>query len=336
MSRSKKKQEEKAIDPIVEVNGPGGMMVPQGGFDLGLMPTGHGMLAQAGEADVGDELLGLAPAFGDVLESVGMAVAESQAALDKGLVETAKKLSETKVKVVTEVIQNLDDDGLPNIEDTEIVTNEVALINYITPTVHEWKNVSLAMDFSVGELSAERGVTFEQKQSSFGVSGGGRWGFGGWFNVGGGYSKTSTEVESEYEADWARGQVRVDAMLAPREVEGFPVPAEVTIGPQIYLAFGSINETVADDVVTERSVDVLVKVLKDSGAANPDAPIEIDSPYPVSFETTGGFTDNTTNSKGEVKFTVKRELTNSFFSRSRQVTLTARLGNIKKDFKVTL
>ncbi|HEX8432826.1 MAG TPA: hypothetical protein VF625_16190, partial [Longimicrobium sp.] len=53
----------------------------------------------AAEADVSDALGKGGPAFGTFLKSIGMAVADTQAALDKTMGETAKMLSTTTVEI---------------------------------------------------------------------------------------------------------------------------------------------------------------------------------------------------------------------------------------------
>mgnify|MGYP006189486789 CR=1 FL=1 len=76
-----------------------------------LIPGVGGALAL--EADVSGELAQIAPSFGDILASIGRGVADSQTALDRGLVSTATTLSQANITVVTDVVQELNDDGLP-------------------------------------------------------------------------------------------------------------------------------------------------------------------------------------------------------------------------------
>lgn len=290
------------------------------------------------DADVSTEFAELAPTFGDVLLAIGTGVADSQDALDRGLVETAQTLSDTKITVVTDVIQTLNDDGLPVVEATELVTNEVSLINYVTPTVHEWSHVALSMDLSVGAMDQERGVSFYQKQSSGSVGGVGLfWGFVGWFGESGTTRTSSYSSNQRMEADWARGQVRVDAQLRPRDVGQFPTPAEITIGPQIYFSSGSVTEGSSGGVVTSRSMDIIISIRKANGDENPLVNIVLDSgPYRQSFSTDDGFTGTTTNSDGQCKVTLTRDIPSARFLRSMSATVTANLGDLKQSIDVTL
>lgn len=313
-------------------------VMPQGG----ITPAGANELAapvgalggiQALDADITGELTQLAPAFGDVLSSIGLGVASSQAALDKSLVDTAKKLSDTTITVVSEVIQQLNDDGLPTIEDTQLISNDVSLINFVSPTVHEWKSVALSMDFSVGAIDKETGVQFNQTQHKTSISGGGLWGFLGWFSAQTSKSSVSVNAKTDYEANWATGQIRLDAMLGPRTSQNFPVPAQIQIGPQIFFSLGTVKETTSDGNIA-RSMDVIIKVLKASGAVNPNVNIVIESQFPPSFATDGGFTGSTTNPDGEIKVTFTRTVPAGF--RRVQGRVTARLGGISKSTQITL
>ncbi|MEJ2692018.1 MAG: hypothetical protein P8166_02915 [Candidatus Thiodiazotropha sp.] len=313
--------------------------VPSGSILGGnLMPTGLFSSTQALEADVSGELAGLAPTFGDVLMSIGNGVAKSQDALDRGLVETAKTLSDTKINVVTDVIQELDDDGLPVAENTELIEHEVSLINYVAPTVHEWSHMALSMDLSVGAMDNDTGVTFERKQTSGRVGGVGLFfGFVGFGLYSESERSTFYNRNTSRETDWARGQVRMDAMLRPRKAEKFPAPAEINIGPQIYFAQGAINDTVVGGVVTARSMELLIHCRKADGSANPNVIITLDSgPYGHSFSSTDGFTGNTTNADGQIKVTLTRQIPNPRFLRSVNANVKATLGQIERSVDIRL
>lgn len=311
--------------------------IPVGGITSnfsGSMPSGLFSSTLGLDADVSKELQTIAPTFGDVLLSIGTGIADSQAALDKSLVDTAKELSKTKIKVVSEVIQKLNDDGLPDAEKTELITNEVSLINFISPTVHEWKYMSLSMDLIVGAMDQESGMSFTQTQSSAGFSVSWfPWAFGGWFQTDVQYQNSRQRTES----DWASGQVRMDAMLGPRRTTKFPVPAEVTIGPAIYFSQGALKEKLQDEVVTERSMDIMVKVLKASGAPNPAAPLEVDvDRFALSFVDDDDFNGSMTNPDGEIKISVRRDIPNPNFAAPVKATVTVRLGQIVKTLTITI
>jgi hypothetical protein len=79
---------------------------------------------------------------GNVLASIGSAVAVSQKALDKSVVDTIKKLNDKKIKVVTAVRQELTDDGVPDASKTTLVTNELSVLSLFTPEFHEFKELT--------------------------------------------------------------------------------------------------------------------------------------------------------------------------------------------------
>lgn len=313
----------------VALRGGSALSAPVGGA------SGSGLLDLA--ADASGQLEAVAPTFGNILSSVGLGVANSQAALDKGVIDTVKKLADTKITVVTEVVEELNDDGLPNPSATQLVTNELSVLNFVTPTVHEWKHVALSMDMSVGAMDNETGVSYSVSRKSSGVGSYGLF-FGA---VGVGYLSNNSDfrsmsANSDQEAQWSEGSVRLDATLAPRRTGKFPVPASVSIGPQLFVSQGSLVETKVGSVVTERSVDVLITVLKANGAVNPSKPIELEAAGLLpSFSSVAPFTGSTTNADGQCKVTLRRSITPGFGQTSKR-TLTVRLGQISKRFDLVI
>lgn len=288
-------------------------------------------------ADVSGQLETLAPTFGDILSSVGIGVANSQAALDHGVIDTVNALSNTKITVITEVVEQLDDDGLPDVAQTQLVSQDLSVLNFVTPTVHEWKHVSLSMDMNVGAMDDETGVTYSVKEHSSGVGSVGLFfGFVGLGYMSSSDSFRSMQQSSHREAQWANGTVQLDAILAPRRTTKFPVPASVQIGPQMFVSQGSVAEQKTNNVVTSRTIDALINVRKASGAANPQKPLELDAAGLLpSFASGGGFNGSTTNPDGQCKVTLKRTLTPGFTAPVKR-TCTVRLGQLSKRFDVMI
>ncbi|MBI5550032.1 MAG: hypothetical protein HY911_00900 [Desulfobacterales bacterium] len=316
--------------------------LPVGGIaSAGLAPLSDRLFSTrlaALEADASDELGDLAPTFGDVLLSIGLGISESQAALDQGLVSAARQLSQTKISVISEVIQELDDNGLPNAAQTQLIENEVSLINFVNPTVHEWKHMALSMDLSVGETDYERGMTFNRTQRDISTHAYGLfWGFLGWFDTDDRTQQSGQTTRTDQETDWAQGQVRMDALLGPRVTGKFPVPAEVAIGPQIYFSHGSVQETVSDGVVSERAMDLLIRVRKANGDVNPNVNLVIEAPsFSFSFIDDATFNGSTANADGEIKVRLSRSIPNARFLRAVKGTVVARLGDLKQSTVVSL
>ena len=298
-------------------------------------PTGGSLLALG--ADASGQLEGIAPTFGNILSSIGVGVANSQAALDKGVVDTVKKLSDTKITVVTEVIEQLDDDGLPDVAATQLITQQLSVLNFVTPTVHEWKHVALSMDMNVGAMDDETGMSFRVEQSSTSVGSAGLFaGFVGLGYFSDNESYRSAQSNSHREAQWSSGVVQLDAVLAPRRTTKFPIPANVSIGPQIFMSQGSVVETKVGGVVTERSVDVLITVRKASGAVNPSKVLELDAGGLLpSFSTAAPFTGSTTNADGQCKVTLRRAILFGFSQPTRR-GVTVRMGQLSKRIDIVI
>lgn len=296
------------------VGAPGGAVAASGGAvaapaTAASLPPSGGIILGAGE-DAARRLGEGAPVFGQVLESVGLAIAESQKALDEGVITGIKKLNDTKIKVVTQVVQELTEDGLPDASKTQLVTNELSVLNFFVPTFHEWKNVELAMDLTIGEFDAEQGVKFHAQQESTSVGGGfsKSWGFGGagWFGVSRAETEQTVNVDNLQDVSWSSGQVRVSALLGPRRTGKFPTPANVEIAPQIYVTQGGISEQKTDDVVTSRAVDLMIEIRKRDGSTmQQGVPIVVESGGLLpDFGNTGSVTD----AKGRVKVKLTRSL----------------------------
>ncbi|TVZ41723.1 hypothetical protein P886_1071 [Alteromonadaceae bacterium 2753L.S.0a.02] len=292
------------------------------------------LIAEPFGADASDEMELIAPTFGEVLGSIGLGVAESQTALDNGVVASAKELADKKINIVTNVIQELDDDGMPQAENTQLIQQEVSVLNYVKPTVHEWSHVALQMDLSVGEMDRDRGVSFQKTQASSSAKSYGLfWGFLG-FGVHSDRKNSSfMQSTSEQEADWAQGQVRMDAALRPRDVQELGAPVQVNVGPQIYLTPNNSQSVESNGQVTERSVDIDIQVLKANGEANSGVNVEIDpGPYALELPASG----TTTDTSGNVKATLRRSIPNALYSRPLKRAVNVNLGQIERTVEVTL
>gem|GEM_PF-1597321 len=287
---------------------------------------------------VASKLDAIAPTFGEILKSVGTGVAKAQRALDDSVRDTVKKLSDTKIDVVTDVIQRVDDDtGLPlePVAD-DLIKQKLSVLNFITPSVHEWKYVALSMDMSVGGFNSKTGMTFSS--ASFNTSRGSSGLFFGFVGVGtttasAAFNSVRSNVEREME--WASGRVQLDAMLGPRRTTKFPVPASVEVGPQIFSAQGKTTDVKVgagtSAVLTERNVEVTITVLKTSGEPNSGKNPSIDAPGLLREAVAGG----TTDAQGKVKYRLRR-----FYNNGAQAfgtfPFTVRLGGIVRRFSVDL
>lgn len=283
---------------------------------------------------VAGQLGAMAPTFGNVLLSIGTGVARSQALLDAGLRETVDKLKATRIKVVTKVVQELDDDGLPLAAGPDLETEEVSLINYVSPTQHVWKNVRLSMDMSVSHVSAESGLTFRRDQTSVAGRGGSFWGFYGWFEGAGTHSGVEQTSRSEYEQTWSSGQVRLDAVMEARHTDKLPVGVEVEIGPKIYFTQGPLREAAVGRTVTRRQVDVTIQVQKANAAVNANVTLVV-ACAGLGYGFASGYS-STTNGEGRTVVTLTRDVPAGAPLVPATGTLSVRLGEISRTLDVTL
>jgi hypothetical protein len=303
--------------------------------DGATLPAGMFGGVLSGDANAADNLRKVAPTFGEVLKSIGLAVAETQAALDKTLADTVTALSETTITVVTDVVQAIDEDGLPDLSNSEIITEDVSLANFMEPTAHAFDHVGVSMDLSVGEMSSSQGFTFNQKQTSVNVG-------GGWFSIFGGFasgsashSRTKLEVDNSQSTAWSTGRVRVDAQLSARPTDKLPVGAEIAIGPIISYSQGEAKET-KQNGAARRTVDVTLEVRKETGVANPGKTLEVDvSPFSFSFAGSGGFTGSTTNTDGKVRLVLTRDVPAGATAPVRG-TIRVKLGEVRRKFEISL
>jgi hypothetical protein len=306
-----------------------------GGAPLGALPLGFG--AGTLGADVSGQLRTVAPTFGAVLSSIGLGVADSQTALDKGVIDTVEELADTKITVVTDVIQHLDDDGLPDTALTELVSSELSVLNFFMPTIHEWKRVAISMDLSVGAFSESDGVQFNARQQGGGVQGAGLfWGFLG-VNDEYGYDNQQLGSRShQQEASWSAGEVRLDATLGPRTTGKLPIPSQVSVGPQIVFSQGALKEVPVVGAGVNRSVDLVITVLKAAGDPNPTKPLTVSAVgLRTSFSSTAPFTGNITNADGQVTVTVTRNVANAGVG-GINATVIARLGAMSQSYTLTI
>src|SRR5262249_62261753 len=140
-------------DVVPPTNG-GGVFRPAGGIALDV------------GTDVTDRLDAALPAFGNVLAAIGNGVATSQTALDHGVIDTVNELNGTNITVLTDVVEVLNGDGLPDAAQTQLITQDLSVLNFFAPVFHEWKNVSIAMDLSVGAFHESQGLMFSSSQHS--------------------------------------------------------------------------------------------------------------------------------------------------------------------------
>lgn len=273
------------------------------------------------------------PTFGNVLLSIGTGVAASQEAMDKSVVDTIKKLQDTRITVVTDVIQELGDDGLPVANaDPILVKEEVSLVGYVKPSLHHWKKVSLSMDMSVAGMSSKHGMVLKQQQTNAaGHAGSSYWGFHGWFDGHATHTRSEQTTVSQNEQQWSSGSVRLDATLGSRRMESLPVGVDVEIGPSITFTQGMVQSEPLPNGVTRRSINITVEVRNQNGTPSTAADVAVSNDL-FSY----GLPNGSGLQNGKLVVRVYRDHPAGMEPAPAASTLTVKLKSFVRTFQVTL
>jgi len=303
-----------------------------GGVDL---PQGADTTVLDLATDTANQLNDIAPTFGELLKSCGTGLANAQRALDASVIDTVNKLSKTTIDVVTDIVQRVDDDtGLPMMPAPEdMIKQKLSVLNFVTPTVHEFKYMALSMDMAISKMDTKTGMSFTS--ASLKVSRNSAGLFFGFVGVGStsvNADFTAVRANTEREMQWASGRVQMDALLAPRRTTKFPVPARVEIGPQIFLNQGATTDVSggAGTPVTERKVQITVTTLTAAGAPNVTANVQIEAPGLLRESDAAG------NVAGKTRFTLRRFFGGSGGSGFQTFAVRVKLGQLVKNFNVDL
>jgi Protein of unknown function (DUF2589) len=263
-------------------------------------------------ASVTDELGDGGPAFGTFLSKVGMAVADTQKALDLTMVETARALSAEKVEVVSVFEQEIDESG--NMGAGKVHMQKVPLVTLVTPTSLQFKQVFVTADMEVEEFTSNKGLTIKKSHTDFNVNAKAKYSvFGGFGASGGTNLNTSSDNYADGQStatDKAAGKLHMEATIEPREIP-LPQPFVVQKGPRLSLTMADRKSVggeggaaeVGDDVATARVVTLKGKLIKSDGTAlgGKTLAVNVEGGFPF---TVSGPTDT----GGEVTITIRRSL----------------------------
>jgi hypothetical protein len=277
------------------------------------MPGPLALGETAADSNVSDELTGNGVAFGEMVKSVGLAVAAAQTALDKTLVDTAKALSETEINTVAVFEQKIkDDDG--TMEKGEVHIQKLPLTNYLMPTAYQWSRVYLEADANVQEFNSRTGFNVQQKSFSMNASAGGSYSLFGGFRGGAstsmGFGSASTGVDTAMSTDLAAGKLHMEATLEPRSDIELPRPFILQKGPRMQLLVGA-RETLHEGndptkPVTGTKVTLTAALQKTNGdpmEAGKTLSVSLSDPTLLYDLNPSGQTDG----NGKMTITVKRE-----------------------------
>jgi hypothetical protein len=250
----------------------------------------RGVSTTAGKADITAQLQESAPAFGDVLRSIGHAVAVTQTALDDTALESLKALAGQQVQVPVLIEQNLNDDGTPDTTPGGVVITSVPmpLTSIINPSMQQVNQMTLRMDMRVQSFDATSGIKFNQNIASAGVSySRGNFGFA--------MSMANTNVNAQFSnmSDFASGSVMMSMDIGDRTGFQIPTPLEYGIGASLLVRLKKVSQvtvpgaTADDPAVTTRTAEILVKRVSKDGSVSDldDGEYEVTVPPGLLFDT---------------------------------------------------
>ena len=281
-------------------------------------------------ADVTDEMLAGAPTFGNLLSSIAAAVLGAQEDLDASVAQTVSEMADTTIEVATTVIQHLNDDGLPSAEDTEVITQELSLLNFALPPLVKFDYVALSMKLRAESVDAKSGITFKQAGGTVGFGAGGGAGWAADLSLMFG----STSIESRRMTDLAQNEIALDAQLGERAATKPPDPVKMRTGPTILINANRLPDrvdmTVPSKPVSFRRLELTITLFSTTGQKLGGKALKIDGGV-------FGTLDGTTGAEGTAGVGVlQRMIERKADQPEGQFTLTATYGDMSRELAATL
>lgn len=235
-------------------------------------------LALTNTPDVNDGTRKAGLSFGRLLESTGLAVADSSRQLNEVGADMTSKLASTMVDVIAAEVNQYNDQGQLVAAGTKTLINKLPLINFIDPVFYEWTQVRLQGLFQATEFAASTETSTTVVTASAGASNSGPSFF---FGAGSnrfsfGVSHTSTDADVSSESSF--GLIRASALLQPKTDIGVPKPRQLVNAPSFAVVFGPD----VIDTATARKKEVSIQCFKSDGARQ-----ALNKVLPVSIEVVG-------------------------------------------------
>jgi hypothetical protein len=253
---------------------------------------------QVPAANITDELGQGAVAFGAILESVGAGVAASQQQLNDMSAEVATAFAETAVTAVVAQEEIYDENG--TLVGAKSYMSQLPLINFMDVPIYEWTNVRLTGSFTTQEQTTA--TQTNRTDLHLDASGSGGKGKKAKFTLN--IKASNTNIGTSSSTDVSVAQVRMAAVLEPRQRMTVSRPVVTTHSPQIELLAGPIDPQAAS-----RTLTVTLTYKRVEG----DQTTLIQG-VPISIETSGltwalvspSGTDVKTGSDGKIVFVLRR------------------------------
>lgn len=312
-------------------------------FDLPALP-GSTTLDLSADPDVNNATKKAGRSFAKLIETTGLAIAESQRQLnDVGAASTLALASkDAMVDVIAAQVNVYDDQGnlmAPGATDpstpstTGTLTQKLPLINFIDPVFYEWAQVRLQGLFFASEFAASTETSSTAVSASTSLR---NTGVGIIFGVGSnkstfGVSGSRSDVDSEREVSF--GHIRASALLQPKTDIGVPKPRQLIDAPSLGVRVGPDVDDTTEPGTRRKSISVLwfkkdgTKQARDKRAPS----IEVTGALWEFATPAAGFTKGQTDDQGEVQLLLKRVLpvlagATVADSTAVDVTVTVRLG----------
>ena len=267
------------------------------------------------EANVTNEIADAGPAFGTFLRSIGMAVADTQKALDLSMVQTAEALSKQSVKIAAVFEQVVDDDG--QLGDSQVHMADVPLITLVTPNALSFTQVHVTADMEVEEFTNAKGLKIKKNHTDFNLNARAKYSMFGGFGASGGTNLNVTsdghEENTSDASDKAAGKLHMEATIEPREIP-IPQPFVVQKGPRLRLVPGERRDLKADGTPATTPADVKMRELTitaylvkaDGAPLAGTLQVTCDAAFPFTVATTNSKANTTAEDTGILTIKVTR------------------------------
>ena len=234
----------------------------------------------AGTADVNDATKKAGLSFGKLIETTGLAIADSQRQLNDVGAASTSALSAQLVDVIAAQVNAYDDDGNLDATGSKTLPLKLPLINFIDPVFYEWAQVRLqgmfyASEFVASTETSQSAVSATASANNTGVG----------FLFGAGSNKftfgvrgSSTDVDTSVEQSF--GHIRASALLTPKTDIGVPKPRQLIDAPSLGIQVGPDVDDVSEPGARKKKVSILC--LKRSGEKQ-----EASKTLPLSIEAAG-------------------------------------------------
>ena len=230
-------------------------------------------------ADVNDATRKAGMSFGKLIETTGLAIADSQRQLNEVGAASTSALAAQLVDVIAAQVNAYDDDGNLDATGTKTLPMKFPLINFIDPVFYEWAQVRLQGQFFATEFVGST------EASTGSVSVGASAGNTGGFLFGAGSNKfslavhrNSSDIDTTVEQSF--GHIRASALLQPKTDIGVPKPRQLIDAPSLAVQVGPDVDDVTELGARRKKLSILC--YKRSGEKQ-----DADKLLPLSIEVAG-------------------------------------------------